>query len=80
MEQALMETPILRLRSGQAWRASSAALAPRDIYFVGDLPKTRNAKTLRRLIRAALIGNEVGDTSALENPGSIEEIQRVAVK
>ena len=59
-------------------RALGKALAPREVLFVGDLPKTRNAKTLRRLIRAAYIGEKLGDTSALENPGSIEEIARVA--
>ena len=52
------------------------ALAPRDVLFVHDLPKTRNAKMLRRLIRAAYIGEKLGDTSALENPASIDEIQR----
>jgi acetyl-CoA synthetase len=61
-------------------RALGKALAPREVLFVGDLPKTRNAKTLRRLIRAAYIGEKLGDTSALENPGSLEEIQRLAKK
>ncbi len=55
------------------------ALAPREILFVGDLPKTRNAKVMRRLVRAAFLGEKLGDTSTLENPGSLEEITRVAV-
>jgi acetyl-CoA synthetase len=53
------------------------ALAPKEILFVGDIPKTRNAKVMRRVVRAAYIGDKLGDTSALENPGSLEEIQRV---
>ena len=52
------------------------ALAPRDVFFVPDIPKTRNAKVMRRVVRAAYLGEKLGDTSALENPASIEEIQR----
>ena len=51
------------------------ALAPREIVFVSDIPKTRNAKVMRRIIRAAYLGQNLGDTSALENPGSIEAIR-----
>ncbi len=53
-------------------------LAPSKIYFVSALPKTRNAKVMRRVIRAAFLGEDAGDLSALENPNSIEEIQRTA--
>ena len=53
------------------------ALVPRDILFVADIPKTRNAKVMRRLVRAAYIGEKLGDTSALENPGALEEIARL---
>ncbi len=52
------------------------ALAPHEILFVADIPKTRNAKVMRRLVRAAYIGEKLGDTSALENPGALEEIAR----
>jgi len=51
-------------------------LKPRDIRFVRDLPKTRNAKVMRRLIRAAYLGQPLGDTSSLENPQAVEEIGR----
>jgi acetyl-CoA synthetase len=54
------------------------ALAPRDVLFVTDIPKTRNAKVMRRVVRAAYIGEKLGDTSALENPASLEEIKRLA--
>ncbi len=46
--------------------------------FVGDIPKTRNAKVMRRVLRAAYIGEKLGETSALENLASLEEIQRLA--
>jgi acetyl-CoA synthetase len=56
------------------------ALAPKEILFVADIPKTRNAKVMRRVVRAAYVGEKLGDTSALENPGSIEEIRKVIEK
>ncbi len=51
-------------------------LAPKAILFVSDLPKTRNAKVMRRMIRAAYLGQDPGDTSALVNPEAVEEIRR----
>jgi acetyl-CoA synthetase len=54
------------------------ALAPRAVVFVADIPKTRNAKVMRRIVRAAYLGEKLGDTSALENPASLDEIKRVA--
>jgi len=51
-------------------------LAPERVVFVPDLPKTRNAKIMRRLIKAAYLGEEMGDTQALENPESLEAIRR----
>jgi acetyl-CoA synthetase len=49
-------------------------LAPSRIHFVSALPKTRNAKVMRRVIRSAYLGEDPGDLSALENPSSVEEI------
>lgn len=55
------------------------ALAPRHVVFVADIPKTRNAKVMRRVLRAAYLGEKLGDISALENPTSLDEIKRAAV-
>ncbi len=52
-------------------------MAPKEILFVQDLPKTRNAKVMRRMIRAAYLGEDPGDTSSLVNPEAVEEIYRV---
>jgi len=54
------------------------ALAPRNVVFVADIPKTRNAKVMRRIVRATYLGEKLGDTSALENPASLDEIKRAA--
>jgi acetyl-CoA synthetase len=61
---------------GNVARDLGKALAPRDVFFVADIPKTRNAKVMRRVVRAAYIGEKLGDTSALENPASLDEIQQ----
>jgi acetyl-CoA synthetase len=51
-------------------------LTPSRIHFVSALPKTRNAKVMRRVIRAAYLGEDAGDLSALENPNTVEEIKQ----
>jgi acetyl-CoA synthetase len=48
------------------------ALAPKEVLFVPDLPKTRNAKVMRRVIRAAYLGEDPGDISSLVNPDCLE--------
>jgi acetyl-CoA synthetase len=53
-------------------------LKPREIRFVHDLPKTRNAKVMRRVIRAAYLGNDPGDVSSLENVAAVDEIRKAA--
>jgi acetyl-CoA synthetase len=55
-------------------------LAPSKIHFVSSLPKTRNAKVMRRVIRAAYLGEDAGDLSALENPQAVEEIRQLLIK
>jgi acetyl-CoA synthetase len=51
-------------------------LAPREVKFARELPKTRNAKVMRRVIRAAFLGNDPGDVLALENPSAVAEIRQ----
>jgi acetyl-CoA synthetase len=40
---------------------------PQEIEYVDSLPKTRSGKIMRRLLRAKEWGEEIGDTSTLEN-------------
>jgi acetyl-CoA synthetase len=53
-------------------------LRPASLEVVSDLPKTRNAKVMRRVIRAAYLGEPAGDVSSLENPQAVDEIRRVS--
>jgi acetyl-CoA synthetase len=73
------DTDIDAMRSDLRMLVASAMgkpLIPRDILFVTDLPKTRNAKVMRRMIRAAYLGEDPGDTSSLLNPEAVEQIRR----
>jgi acetyl-CoA synthetase len=45
-----------------------AAVAPREIAFLPNLPRTRSGKILRRLLRAEELGLPSGDLSTLETP------------
>jgi len=60
------------------------ALAPREVIFVGDTPKTRNARVMRRIVRAAYLGENLGDTLRLGKPSvaggnQIDRAWKVAV-
>ncbi len=47
-------------------RRLGAAVAPREIEFDQNLPKTRSGKIMRRLLKARELGQPTGDTSTLE--------------
>jgi acetyl-CoA synthetase len=50
---------------GFARRKLGSAVAPKEIDFVQDLPKTRSGKIMRRLLKARELGLDEGDTSTL---------------
>ena len=58
-------------------REMGKPLAPSAIYAVPALPKTRNAKVMRRVIRSAYLGEDPGDLSSLENPQTIDAIRQL---
>ena len=47
---------------------------PKAVIVVPDLPRTRSGKIMRRVARAAWLGLDPGDLSALENPGAVTAI------
>ena len=50
------------------------SLRPKAVHVVPDLPRTRNAKIMRRVIRATYIGEPPGDLSSLENPAAVDAL------
>lgn len=55
-------------------RQLGASMRPKTVLFVDDLPKTRNAKIMRRVIRAAYLDQPTGDLTSLENPAAVDQI------
>ena len=52
---------------GHARKRLGAAVAPKDIEFRANLPKTRSGKIMRRLLKARALGLPEGDLSTLES-------------
>jgi acetyl-CoA synthetase len=55
-------------------QAMGKAIRPERVLFARELPKTRSAKIMRRVIRATYLGKEPGDLSSLDNPGGIAAV------
>ena len=49
---------------------------PDRIYFTAELPKTRSAKIMRRLLRDVAEGRVMGDTTTLTDPNVLDEIKQ----
>ncbi|CAK1356035.1 Acetyl-coenzyme A synthetase [Cercospora beticola] len=50
--------------------------APKAVFIIPDLPKTRSGKIMRRILRKILAGEEdqLGDTSTLADPSVVDKI------
>jgi acetyl-CoA synthetase len=55
-------------------QAMGKAIRPDRVLFARELPKTRSAKIMRRVIRATYLGKEPGDLSSLDNASGIKAI------
>lgn len=81
---------VIPLEEGRADASLRAALSnavvdglggsfrPKRIVFASDLPRTRNMKTMRRVVRAALLDEDPGDISTLMNPEAVDAIRKAA--
>jgi acetyl-CoA synthetase len=57
-------------------REIGAIAAPEELYITEKLPKTRSGKIMRRVIRSLVSGQEIGDTTTLEDPGAVDEVRK----
>ena len=57
-------------------REIGAIAAPEALYITDKLPKTRSGKIMRRVIRSLVSGQEIGDTTTLEDPGAVDEVRK----
>ena len=55
--------------------AMGASYRPERIVFVEDLPRTRNLKIMRRVLRAVFENKDPGDLSALANPEAVDRLR-----
>lgn len=78
LKPSVDDTPELRRElSRRVADELGRALRPKAVEIVSELPKTRNAKVLRRVVRAVYLGNDPGDLSSLENRSAIAALERV---
>ena len=74
IKDAFSDSPELRKELVTQVRKSIGPFAaPRSVYVVADLPKTRSGKIMRRILRKILSDEEdqLGDTSTLSNPSVV---------
>jgi acetyl-CoA synthetase len=53
-----------------------ASYRPEGVLLVDDLPRTRNMKIMRRVLRAVFENKDPGDLSALANPEAIDHLRQ----
>jgi len=53
-------------------------LAPKHVFIVAALPKTRSGKIVRGAITRAFLGQPAGDATSIENPQALEPIAALA--
>ncbi len=56
-------------------RKIGAIARPDDIFFTAELPKTRSAKIMRRLLRDIAEGRALGDTTTLADPAVVAQLR-----
>ena len=64
--------------SAEVTRELGKALKPDVVAVIPALPKTRSGKVMRRVVRAAYLGLDPGDLSALDDPSLLNAIRAAA--
>jgi acetyl-CoA synthetase len=85
---ACVPMPGVQGDNGLASQLSAAIVAgmgtsyrPETILFLDDLPRTRNLKIMRRVLRAVFEDKDPGDLSALANPEAVDRLrEKLAAK
>jgi len=67
--------PLARELLGHARKRLGPAVAPKEIAFSADLPRTRSGKIMRRLLRARELGLPEGDLSTIEDAAASDPDQ-----
>jgi acetyl-CoA synthetase len=76
LKEGIAATDALKDELKQHVVAKIGAIArPDDIFFTSELPKTRSAKIMRRLLRDIAEGRLLGDTTTLADPSVITKLK-----
>ncbi len=59
-------------------KSLGAIVVLEEVNFINILPKTRSGKIMRRLIKAVINGQDLGDCTTIEDEASIDEIKKAA--
>ena len=74
------DTDLARELSSAIVEGMGTSYRPETVLFVDDLPRTRNLKIMRRVLRAIFENKDPGDLSALANPEAVDRIrEKIAV-
>ena len=68
-------TPIPEAVSRSVERSLGKPFKPAAVYVIPRLPKTRNGKILRRVIRNVFLGDPPGDLSSIDDMASLDPIR-----
>lgn len=60
----------------QVRKSMGALVVIGDMAFVSKLPKTRSGKIMRRVIKAVVTKQPLGDYSTMEDPAAIDEVKK----
>ncbi|HUV97925.1 MAG TPA: AMP-binding protein, partial [Candidatus Paceibacterota bacterium] len=60
----------------QVVKAIGPTAKPERIIMTDSLPKTRSGKIMRRILKALVKGEKVGDITTLMNPEAVEDLKR----
>lgn len=56
------------------------SFSPKHIVHLESLPKTKNGKILRRVIRNVFLNTDPGDTSTIDDPDSLDRIRKIGAE
>ena len=76
LKEGVAPTDALKGELKQYVVAKIGAIArPEDLFFTSELPKTRSAKIMRRLLRDIAEGRVLGDTTTLADPNVVTRLK-----
>lgn len=76
LKEGVIPSPQLKLELVNHIRKTIGPIAtPDQLHFVKKLPKTRSGKIMRRLLKAIAQGEQIGDSSTIEDEASVDEVK-----